>query len=62
MTVPPAAVSSGAVPAAFELKSAQLTLVALVVKTHDLAIVPPNWRAALAPKAKALISSTPTAW
>lgn len=39
MTVPPAAVSSGAVPAAFELKSAQLTLVALVVKTHDLAIV-----------------------
>jgi len=39
MTVSPASVSSGAVPAAFELKSAQLTLVALVLKTHDLAVV-----------------------
>jgi septum site-determining protein MinC len=33
-----AASPSGAVPAAFELKSAQLTLVALVLKTDDLAI------------------------
>lgn len=33
-----AAAPSGAVPAAFELKSAQLTLIALVLKTDDLAI------------------------
>ncbi len=33
-----AATPSGAAPAAFELKSAQLTLVALVLKTGDLAI------------------------
>jgi len=39
MSVSPATVSSGAVPAAFELKSAQLTLVALVLKNHDLAVV-----------------------
>lgn len=39
MPVTSAAASFGAVPSAFELKSAQLTLVALVIKTHDLAIV-----------------------
>jgi len=50
MTVPPAAVSSGAVPAAFELKSAQLTLVALVVKTHDLAIVAAELGRSFGPK------------
>ena len=50
MTVPPAAVSSGAVPAAFELKSAQLTLVALVVKTHDLAIVAAELARSFGPK------------
>ena len=50
MTVLPAAVSSGAVPAAFELKSAQLTLVALVVKTHDLAIVAAELARSFGPK------------
>lgn len=50
MTVPPAAVSSGAVPAAFELKSAQLTLVALVLKTHDLAIVAAELARSFGPK------------
>ena len=50
MTVPSAAVSSGAVPAAFELKSAQLTLVALVVKTHDLAIVAAELARSFGPK------------
>ena len=50
MTVPPAAASSGAVPAAFELKSAQLTLVALVVKTHDLAIVAAELARSFGPK------------
>lgn len=50
MTVPSAAVSSGAVPAAFELKSAQLTLVALVVKTHDLAIVAAELTRSFGPK------------
>lgn len=50
MTVPPATVSSGAVPAAFELKSAQLTLVALVVKTHDLAIVAAELARSFGPK------------
>ena len=50
MTVPPAAVSSGAVPAAFELKSAQLTLVALVIKTHDLAIVAAELARSFGPK------------
>ena len=50
MTVPPAAVSSGAVPAAFELKSAQLTLVALVLKTHDLAIVAAELARGFGPK------------
>jgi septum site-determining protein MinC len=50
MTVPSAAVSSGAVPAAFELKSAQLTLVALVLKTHDLAIVAAELARSFGPK------------
>lgn len=50
MTVPPATVSPGAVPAAFELKSAQLTLVALVVKTHDLAIVAAELARSFGPK------------
>jgi len=50
MTVPPATVSSGAVPASFELKSAQLTLVALVVKTHDLAIVAAELARSFGPK------------
>lgn len=52
MTVPPATVSSGAVPAAFELKSAQLTLVALVVKTHDLAIVAAELTRSFGPKSE----------
>jgi len=39
MPVTSTAASSGAVPASFELKSAQLSLVALVLKTSDLAIV-----------------------
>lgn len=39
MPVTPAVASSGAVPASFELKSAQLTLVALVMKSQDLATV-----------------------
>ena len=50
MTVPPATVSPGAVPAAFELKSAQLTLVALVLKTHDLAIVAAELSRSFGPK------------
>lgn len=50
MTVTPATVSSGAVPAAFELKSAQLTLVALVLKTHDLAIVAAELARSFGPK------------
>jgi len=50
MTVPSAAVSSGAVPAAFELKSAQLTLVALLLKTHDLAIVAAELSRSFGPK------------
>ena len=39
MPVTPAVASPGAVPASFELKSTQLTLVALVVKSQDLATV-----------------------
>jgi septum site-determining protein MinC len=50
MTVSSTAVSSGAVPAAFELKSAQLTLVALVLKTHDLAIVAAELARSFGPK------------
>jgi septum site-determining protein MinC len=45
-----AATPSGAVPAAFELKSAQLTLVALVLKTDDLAIAAAELNKSFGPK------------
>ena len=45
-----AAASSGAVPAAFELKSAQLTLIALVLKTDDLAIAAAELNKSFGPK------------
>lgn len=50
MPVTPTAASSGAVPASFELKSAQLTLVALVIKTQDLAIVAAELARSFGPK------------
>lgn len=50
MPVTPTAASSGAVPASFELKSAQLTLVALVVKNNDLTIVATELLKSFGPK------------
>ena len=45
-----AAAPSGALPAAFELKSAQLTLIALVLKTDDLAIAAAELNKSFGPK------------
>ena len=50
MTVTPTAASSGAVPASFEVKSAQLSLVALVIKNKDLAIVAAELARSFGPK------------